>query len=165
MSTTTYSVNPPTTIGVNGSWRDDAINRQINNSQAQANLSSINGGRKTRKGAFRYKIKKLKGGKVEIALVPSPIKSVEGAGGTTNDVTTGSISTSLQNQSNAKFDSSVSPVSSAQKGGTNHNPISPNTTWPCYSGGKYSSKKSRKSKKSKKSRKSKKSKKSKKSRK
>ena len=53
MSTTTYSVNPPTTIGVNGSWRDDAINRQINNSQAQANLSSINGGRKTRKGAFR----------------------------------------------------------------------------------------------------------------
>ncbi len=140
-----------------GSPRNAAINQSNERMRLQTELTKSGGGKR----------RKYRGGAQEVTLVPSPLSSPQGAGGTTNDVTMKSMSNITQSTENSKLDNSVGDVKpipsnqlASQSGGTTT--LEPGQPWlSCSSGGK----KSNKSKKSKKSNKSKKCKKSKKSKK
>jgi|APGre2960657423_1045063.scaffolds.fasta_scaffold13656_3 hypothetical protein len=146
-----------------GSPRDAAITQSNERMRLQTELTKSGGGKR----------RKYRGGAQEVTLVPSPLSSPQGAGGTTNDVTMKSMSNITQSTENSTFDNSVGDVKpipsnqlASQSGGTTT--LEPGQPWlSCSSGGKKTrkSKKSKKFKKSNKSKKSKKCKKCKKSKK
>jgi hypothetical protein len=126
---------------VGPSARVSAIQNQRETANMQANLTKIGGSKR----------RKYRGGATEVTLVPSPLSSPQGPGGTTNDVTTQSVSNILQSTENSKMDSKVSPVQpipasqlASQSGGTNI--LKQGQPWvSCSSGGRKSSKGGRKS--------------------